>query len=325
MIDNLEVIRDQLHRYGGIQKAAGEYHMVCCPFHGEKVPSCGVFMRRDHPTKPLGWFHCFGCKKHGQWNKFAEKANLDKVEEWNSTETSVEYRVGVDDENLLGDSGLTLKAVYREMKCPEAQPWPTYIDWRGISGQLIAAVEGKAINDAYNNNLAVLFPIIIGKKIRGAVKAVYEKKNEKQLSYVTMPGPWVKRFGLFPYAYTARLIKEKQHRFIILVEGPRDALRLLKNGLPAMAILGSNNISKTKLMFITNLQVDQVYVMPDNDHGGDLLWSNVKSILPDARRLKLPQEVDRNGKLVKMDPFSMPKSVLQRVKQIMVKRHDWIK
>ncbi len=324
--DNLSIIREQIQRFGGSQKAAGEYRMVCCPFHREQLPSCGIYLRRDDPRKTLGWFNCFGCGEHGSWNKFAEKAGLIHIKEWNSAEKSIEYNSSASDEALLGDIGLTMRAVYKEMHCGEAIPWPVHMDWRGVSGELIAAVGGKAINDERNNGIAVLFPIKIGNKIRGAVKAMFHKRNPTQLGYITMAGEnWVKRYGLFPFDYTARLMRKRKHDFIILVEGPRDALRLLKLGLPAMAVLGANTISKTKMLFISNLGVDQIYVMPDNDRGGTALWRNIKHHIPEVRRLKLPVEYDTSGNLIKMDPFSMPASIARTVKELMTERHGWEK
>lgn len=324
-IDNSAIIREQLNRFGGQQKTAGEYRMVMCPFHGDGDPSCGVYLRRDHPTKTLGFFNCLGCGEHGRWNKFAEKTGLDKIKEWNSKEVSVEYRSEANDDALLGDVGLTMRAVQKHMNCPEAQPWPEYMDWRGVSGKLIAAVGGKAINDERTDGIAVLFPIKIGKRIRGAVKAMYDKKTPKALGYITMPGEWVKQFGLFPFAYTAKLISDNGFRFVILVEGPRDALRLLKMGLPAMAVLGANTISKTKMLYMSSLNVDQVYVMPDNDNGGAALWRNIKHQLPDARRIKLPREKDENGKVIKMDPFSAPAPILKEIRMLMRDRHGWVR
>lgn len=321
--DNLSIILDQIRVYGGRQKTAGEYKMVQCAFHEDGSPSMGIYIRRDHPTKTLGWVNCLGCGEHGPWNKFAEKAGLEQIKAWNSRERKVEYNTKRDESALLGDTGITLRAVYREMRCPEAQPWPESLEWRGVSGRLIAAVGGKAINDEYNDGLAVLFPIKIGKRIRGAVKAMFHKKTSTSLGYLTMPGEWVKQFGLFPYAYTAKLIQEYGYTFVILVEGPRDALRLLKMGLPAIAVLGANTIGKMKMLYVTSLGVDVVYVMPDNDRGGSALWANIKAQIPEAKRLRLPREKDEAGKLIKMDPFSMPATIAREIRALMRERHGW--
>jgi 5S rRNA maturation endonuclease (ribonuclease M5) len=327
-LDNFDIIRDNLSRLGGRQKAAGDWKMVCCPFpdHQDNSPSCGVYLRKDNPYRQLGSFNCLGCGKHGDWNKFAEVAGLEKIKAWNSKETKVEYDPLKDMEAMLSSDVLTMRAVYRAMKCPEAQPWPIQLNWRGISGELVAAVGGRAVNDVYNNSLAVLFPIKIGKQIRGAVKAIYQKKDPNQLGYITMNGAWVKQYGLFPYAYTSKLINDNGFDFVILVEGPRDALRLLSLGLPAIAVLGANTIGKTKMLYVKSLGVSNVYVMPDNDKGGTMLWNNVKAMVKAdtrVRRLKLPREKDENGKLIKMDPFSAPAYVLREVKQLMRDRHGW--
>lgn len=321
--DNVAIIRNELAKFRGPQKTAGEYRMVMCPFHGDGDPSCGVFMRRDHPTKPLGWFHCFGCKAHGEWNVFAEKTGLQTIKEWNSKETNVEYDADKVEDALLGESGMTMRGVQRIMGCPEAQPWPEGMDWRGVSGKLISAVGGKVINDERADGIAVLFPIKIGRKIRGGVKAIFNKKTPSALGYITMNGEWVKQYGLFPYAYTAKLIRENGFTFVILVEGPRDALRLLKMGLPALAMLGASAVSRAKMLYITSLGVDQVYVMPDNDNGGRTLWRNIKQRVPSARRIKLPREKDENGKIIKMDPFSAPAPILKEVRLLMRDRHGW--
>ena len=322
MDDNVAIIISQLQRLGGRQKSAGEYKMVQCPFHSDNSPSCGVYMRRDHTTKSLGFFHCFGCGASGKWNKFAEKAGLDTIKEWNSSEKTIDYNERADESALLGDVGLTLRSIYKEMNCPEASPWPLHINWRGVSGELIAAVGGKAINDE-RQGLAVLFPVKIGNKIVGAVKAVFQRTEDTHSAYMAMPGTWVKRFGLFPHAHTAKMIKRCNHKFVILVEGPRDALRLIKLGIPAIAVLGANTISKTKMLYVTSLGLDTIYVMPDNDRGGTSLWTNIKTYVPEARRLKLPRERDEDGKLIKMDPFSMPAEIARDLKRLMRERHGW--
>lgn len=319
-MDNEEIVRDQLRQLGGRQKTAGDWHMVQCVFHDDSSPSCGVYLRKDDPSRKFGSFNCLGCGAHGDWNVFAEKAKLEQIKSWNSAETHVSYKLDNADDELLGAAGQTIRSVLTVMKCPEAQKWPEYVEWRGLPGRLIHRVGGLAINDRFDG-LAVLFPIIIGDRVRGAVKALYKKKANT--SYITMSGQWVKRFGLFPYAYTYSLIERFEHRFVILVEGPRDVLRLLKLGIPAVAVLGANTISKTKLLYITNLGVDQVYVMSDNDNGGDLLWKNIKRLMPDVRRLKLPTDLDSDGKLIKMDPFSAPASVMRKVKDLMRERHGW--
>lgn len=329
-VDNFDVIRDQLAQYGGRQKPAGEYHMVQCAFHQDGSPSMGVYIRRDHPTKTLGFFHCFGCGASGPWNKFADKAGLQKIKEWNNKESRVGNPVtALEEAKLLGEETLTLRKLVKEMRCAEAQPWPAAIEWRGFSGEFIREVGGHIINDNFNDTIAVLFPIKIAGKMRGGVKAVYVKRHKKQLGYVTMAGEWVNSWGLFPYEYTKKMIQDNEFEFVVLVEGPRDALRLLRMGIPAIAMLGANTVGKSKMLYIENLGVDHVYAMPDNDRGGDALWKNIKGRTANksmsVKRLKLPREKDEDGKIIKMDPFSAPGWVMKNVRDLLRKRHAWRK
>lgn len=325
-IDNLEIIQRALEKYGGQQKTAGEYRMVCCPFHADKTPSCGIYTRRDNPRAPLGWFNCLGCGARGGWNKFAKQIGAETIKEWDNKEKRIETTITKEEEeNLLGETGMTIRKVLSIMDCKEAQPWPEEIPWRGFKGSLLAQVGGLIINDRFNDNVAALFPVKIGRKIRGAVKAIYRKRFDKQSSYLTMPGPWINSYGLFPYDYTKKLIAEKEYNFVILVEGPRDALRLLKLGIPAIAVLGANTIGKTKAMYILSLGVDVIYAMPDNDRGGAALWKNLKEKLckkSTIKRLKLPS-TDEEGNKIKIDPFSAPRYVINNLKQLLKSKHDW--
>lgn len=331
-LDNLEIIKTALQQLGGNQKTAGEWRMICCPFpdHQDKSPSCGVYMRRDGGRRSLGSFNCLGCGKHGDWNKLAEVAGLPTIKAWNNKEKYASRLITEEaDEKLLGSDSLTVKRVLKVMHCQEAQPWPVAIPWRGFTGELLNLVGGMIINDYYNDSVAALFPIKIANKVRGAVKAVYEKKTKEQLGYVTMSGEWVNSYGLFPFEFTKRMIKKFGFNFVILVEGPRDALRLIKLGIPAIAVLGANTIGKQKALFITSLGVDTYYVMPDNDAAGTKLWKNLKGALASrkqsAKRLKLPREKDENGKVIKMDPFSAPREIVSNLKTLLRDRHDWRK
>jgi 5S rRNA maturation endonuclease (ribonuclease M5) len=328
-IDNFDVIRDALHQYGGRQKPAGDWRMIQCPFpdHNDGGPSCGVYMRRDGRAK-LGFFNCLGCGKKGGWNTLAGVANLPTIQEWNNAEKSVgEVISKADEESLLGDQSLTVRRVLKIMKCEEAQPWPENIPWRGFKGNLLRLVGGLIINDYYNDSIAALFPVRIAGKVRGAVKAVYEKKTKEQLGYITMSGEWVNSYGLFPFEFTKKLIDKYHYNFVILVEGPRDALRLLKLGIPALAVLGANTIGRTKALYISSLGVDTYYVMPDNDMGGTKLWKNLKEALGrkkcNVKQLKLPKEKGEDGKVIKMDPFNAPREVISNLKTLLRERHGW--
>lgn len=330
--DNFQIIQDELTRYGGRQKTTSNSRFICCPFpeHGgvDKTPSLGVNMEIDGKI-PLGFVHCFGCGTKGPWNKLAEVANLDKIKEWaTSSDVSTKLISHEVEEGLLGDTGLTFKSVLKKMKCEEAILWPESLEWRGFPGRLIQKVGGHIVNDEYAESVGVLFPIKINGKVRGGVKAIYERKHDKQRAYDNMKGEWVKKYGLFPYMFAAKMIKKYRIPFVFVVEGPRDALRLCSLGIPAVAILGATSMSEVKALLIMNLRVTHAYIMSDNDKGGDTMAKTAKKFLKDTeslevKRLKLPRKKDENGKIIKMDPGNAPRKIIKRIFEFLKEEHGF--
>lgn len=318
-MDNLEIIQQGLQQYGGKQKSQGRWHMICCPYHDDKEPSAGVLVEPSEP-KYLGRFSCFGCGTKVTWNEFAERTGLEKIDEANNTPILV-----ANDKDLqkLLDGELTLRKILTLMRCQEAQPWPKVLEWRGYSGRLISKVGGLIINDDYNDSIAALFPIMIGGKYRGAVKAIYERTARNKSAYFTMEGEWVNKYGLFPYQYAKRLADTKKLRFVFVVEGPRDALRLLSRGIPAVAVLGASAMSTKKALFVSAIAQD-VYVLSDNDSGGDTLFDVCKKYLKPQvasfKRIKLPKP-KKNGKLIKMDPGNMPEHILDEIVDFLINKY----
>jgi 5S rRNA maturation endonuclease (ribonuclease M5) len=329
--DNFQIIQDELSRFGGAQKTTADSRYICCPFpeHGgaDRTPSLGIYMQVDGKI-PLGYVHCFGCGTKGPWNKLAEVAQLEKIKEWQKSASVSDALVTPDlEESLLGDTGLTFKGVMRRMKCEEAIRWPINLDWRGFKGQLIYDVGGHIINDERAESIGVLFPIKINGKVRGGIRAIYERKG-KELAYTNMRGDWSKRYGLFPYMYAHKLIKKRKCPFVFVVEGPRDALRLCSLGIPAVAILGATSMSEIKALLIVNLGVSHVYIMSDNDKGGDTMAKTVKQWLKKTeavkiRRLKLPRKRGKDGEIIKLDPGNMPKKIVKDVLDFLKDEHGF--
>ena len=330
--DNFQIVSDALIKHGGNQKQSGDTRFICCPFpthgHEEKTPSLGVYMKVDGKI-PFGFSHCFGCGSKGSWNVVAGLIGAETIREWEkSTEVSESILTTELEEQLLGDSGTTFKNVLKIMRCEEAQRWPKHLEWRGFDGQLIYKVGGHIIDDDYNKSVGLLFPIKIAGKVRGGVKAVYEKKS-KQLGYITMKGEgWVRNYGLFPYMYSEKLLRDGEYDFVVLVEGPRDALRLCSLGIPALAILGATSMSDVKARLVVDMDISTVYVISDNDDGGTVMWKNVQKYFKktdaEVKRIKLPQEYDKNKKLIKMDPGNAPIAIVKKIVSLLGERHNFI-
>lgn len=327
ILDARSTIIEAIQSLGLRSKMTGDTFFITCPFHeGDKTPSMGIHIGQGHNV-PLGAYNCFGCEARGRnWNDFAARLKLPLIKDWQNF-------VGSSNSDLLGKSSDML-TINKDMNADtdysnaklmkiagtnEAIPWPQKKEWRGYPGKLIDSMGGLYYNDAGSDELQLLFPVLVNGKLRGGVKAKLEKPKFG-LSYVATSGSWVKTYGLFGYDKAVKILRKKGYTFIIIVEGPRDCLRLLKAGLPAVAILGSQNFSQKKLMLLLGM-VDEckyLYVLPDNDNAGKKMAKLVKSVASQyvkVKYLKLPRKKDKAGKLIKMDPDNMPREILKEVKR----------
>jgi hypothetical protein len=320
----LDTIINALAKYGGKQKRHSRYTLVVCPFHDDSRPSLSVNI--GNPKVPIGTFNCWSCPASGHWNKFAKKAGLPEIKHWQSTEATM-FGVSESNENeLLGTDVFRLTELARELKLIIITDWNASTDWRSFSGKLINSLDGKLAVDNRTDEQHLLFPILIDGDCVGAVKAVLHKKKG-MLSYVNSGGTWVRTQGIFPYDYTQRMLLAKKYKFIILVEGPRDALRLLHEGLPAVACLGSLNFSNKKLHRIISMgvagDIDHVFVMSDNDSGGDSMYKLVKSTCKELditpRRVRFPKTI--NGERVELDPCRAPQYMIENFKTYLRSQH----
>ena len=321
-ISNREIVIQQLQRLRGYKKmASGGWMMVQCPFHDDNSPSCGV--RIAEPN--IGVFNCLACEAKGGWNKFAEKTGLETIKEWNKAPDVESLVTAQLDDQLLGESGTTFKQVLRTFDCLEATLWPERIDWRGFPGWFMRKLGAHIINDYRADSVSALFPVKVAGKVRGGVKAsfVKDERNKRALAYVTSSGPWAQDYGLFPYVYARSLVRKNKTRFVVICEGPRDAMRLCLNGIPAVSVLGAKNFTDRKLLFVIALNVDCIYVMPDSDKAGRMLWRRVKELCSKqemkCKRIKLPDNDDGS----KMDPGNAPKKILRLVMRHFNEQHGF--
>ena len=320
--DAATIIREQLEAYDGQKKYQGSSVYVPCCFHDETEPSCGIVIAEDTEF-PVGTFHCFGCGESGPWNKFAEQAKLEPIKGWKFFKGTGSNILSREDEAKMMGLDTTVAA---KIKSKATIPWPKHLEWRGYPGTLLQKLGAESFNDKATDEPMVVFPVIVNKKTKGAVRAFMFKKKGRT-SYLTTEGSWIKTYGLFPFDYTKKGIKKYGYNYIILVEGPRDALRLLMMGLPAMAILGAGSLSEKKFLMAKALIGDDgmFYVMSDNDRAGKQMYKDIKkmckSICP-VERILMPNKKDpKTGKKVKYDPDNCPASYMKRIREYLMKEH----
>lgn len=302
---------------------------ICCPFHADNSPSFYINIDETNRNVPLGFGHCFSgrCPKpNAPWNDIAEKLGLGKIEVRKSDGKFAQDRIMPINENmrnsLLGKAGLTIEAIEAEFDCNLSLPIEADDEWRKMPGKLLRKIGCKVAVDRFDNKCLVI-PVYVDGEIVGAVKAMWEKpKSKKLLSYVNLKGEWIREKGLFPYDYVSKMIRKKELDYVVLVEGQRDALRLITLGIPAIAILGTKNWSKEKRNLVLSLPVESVVVMMDADEAG-VACSNV--VMKDLkgrthRRLIKLVEIQRNLEKKKgsalgenLDPGNCPEKILRKL------------
>jgi len=333
--DARQIISEELNNSPGPKKMAGSSLLIQCPFHDENTPSCGVNLNQDSGI-PLGWFHCFGCGAKGPWNRLAKQMGLTQFKKWQldfkGNGATREEKRRTPEASMKSTN--QLERMYKTLKTKELIEWPTRMDWRGYDGTLLRKLGALMFSEEVWNKqerareaeVMLFFPIYVNEKFVGGVKAFMEKQKDG-LSYLNTPGSWVRTSGLLGYDYIRKVIanvrekKKRQYTSLVLVEGPRDVARLLLNRVPAMAILGIENFSEKKLMKIlaVNSNIKRLYVMSDNDKAGKRMYKIIKEMAANyipVKRLKLPEEYDKKGKLIKMDPDDAPQELIDTVREL---------
>lgn len=308
-------------------KLHGNNLEIQCPFHGggrENTPSCGIYLGTGNAEVSLGTTYCLGCGWKGSWNMLADKLKLKKVDskEFKRDSSYVdrsELTKSID--ALLGDDLDTMDKYLEEwgyhLNMDFNQP-----EWRTISGHLCRDLGARLVVDLSGNNRnrppepMLIFPINVKGKTTTIFKARIEKK-EGELSYINFDASNIKKKGLFPFDHVRKLIKKKGYKWIVLVEGQRDALRLIQYGIPALAILGSKNWSKDKAELVAGLGMSVVVCM-DGDTAG---ISATNAVVRDFDRMHLEYKVielmewsEEEGRSV--DPGNAPKELIEMLMDV---------
>ena len=322
MSDARQIIFEEItSKIPGNKKLSGDSYMIQCPYHDDRSPSGGINLAVDSGV-PLGFFHCFGCGAKAHWNSLAKKMDLHQFKDWelgfsgNGSKRENKKRTVVTYESRSQE-------LKRSLNTMETIQWPIHMSWRGYPGKLLRKLGGLFYNDPLTDEVMLFFPVSVNGRYKGGVRA-YLEKQVHGASYLTTKGQWVKDVGLLGYEYVKRIVRKKGYRSIVLVEGPRDMLRLVNNSIPCLAILGSENFTEKKLLRILAMstKLETIYVMPDNDKAGTQMFKRIKAACEgyiQVKHLRLPREKDEEGKLIKMDPDDCPIEIIQEVKAMVEK------
>lgn len=303
---------------------------ICCPFHTEKSPSCSVTI--FDKVYPPGSFYCFGCGEKGGWNKLAQKAGYKfRV---NNKEMAVQMGAVIkhDPTSVLRIAESNAEDFLRHnQKIESFTKWPVGMTWRKVGYQFLKDVDAHMLlspdynvqSDDMKFEQLIFLPVKVNDAIVGGISAPLNRKR-----YMNTDGDWVKTKGLFPFDVAKKLLRKLNKKFVVLVEGPRDAARLIQAGIPALAILGSKNWTDTKRDLIMTLSGDDIelVLLFDSDAAGQSALSTVKASCKHIfkyLKVKLPEYTIEEGEKVKCDVFNLPEARFKILVKKLKKRYEF--
>jgi len=317
-----QFVLDQLAQYSGETKKIPDSTFVLCPFHAEKTPS-GRIYHGPHLVSP--YFKCYGCGETATWNKVSPLLGLKPFgpskpqdEFANTAVMSLANEDEIQDEEI----------VYSKL--------PANKRWREIPTNLLIALGAKFCKVNHPDYgwqvKKIWLPVYVNGNLKGYIKARL-KKHAEYSSYINSKGVWSKTHGLFPYDYSVQMMRKMKSRTIVLVEGPRDALRLLAYGIPAMCILGTQSwtATKTKILELSGAKI--VVLLMDGDCAGIACTTKLNESLKqmfDVKVLRLwkikgspyipfadeaePSKAAKEAGVSLWDPGSCPEWILAKIK-----------
>ena len=279
----------------------GKMIFVCCPFHKETVGSLAIYTDSKHVP-----FYCYGCGCHGKWEELAEAikaGGLDK--DWDDPQAFKNLAIEIKD------------LIEKEPHLPPmARPW-IYGAWRTFSQSTLKRARSLWWWDERDKVRRIIWPVWdaekdlvgwVGRDLDGSSPRKYY--NMPHMHALDTLWPWP--VHAFP------------ERDLILVEGITDALRLLQEGLPALACLGTG-WSSTRTALLGSLGIKRVVLAYDGDAAGEAAAVKTGALLEnlfDAENLLVWQWTPGN------DPGSAPQDEVDQLKKALNRKpragHPWL-
>nr|DAF93941.1 MAG TPA: DNA primase (bacterial type) [Myoviridae sp. ctu2j3]DAF93964.1 MAG TPA: DNA primase (bacterial type) [Myoviridae sp. ctu2j3] len=341
-LERREHIVQQLALLSNAKRGGSSRIMVCCPYHGESNPSAGIWI--DGPG--TGKFRCFACGTSAPWDEVAPKLGLQPF-----------YSGPPRQENTSNLLMSRLKEV-ESLSAVESMEQRDYVEerlkfsrlpadkkWRSIPTNLLLELGGKMCvkwlddYDTWSKTKFIYLPVMVRGEQKGYFRARLRKDDsDRNLpSYLLAPSRkganWSRQDGLWPYDYVMNMMKEMGTRTVVIVEGQRDALRLILAGIPALCIFGTQSFSREKARHLSLGGVKRAILMMDGDCAGIKATEVIRPVLQqevDVRVLTLwkvkgspwlqfadheePSKAAKRAGVTLFDPGNCPEWILERVK-----------
>lgn len=327
-----QFVIDQLRMYSGPKKEMGENStFVSCPFHAENTPSGRIFHSID--SRSPGFFKCYGCGETAPWNDVAPKLGLKPFSRVAPQEEYANMSLMLQDDDAETEDEADSNFVAEEMKL---KALPRNKVWRGIKTNLLIELGAKVCKVRHPEHgwlvPKIYLPTIINGEVVGYTKARM-KKHADYPSYIHAKGSWSKVQGLFPFDYSMALMKELGSKTMVIVEGQRDALRLIQDGIPAVCIMGTNSWGPAKAKLLELAGVSKIVIMMDGDDAGIQATAKIApsvELMFDVRVIKLwslkgspyiqfkdeaePSKAAKAAGVSLWDPGSVPSWVINKLR-----------
>lgn len=250
---------------------------IRCPYHNggnERTPSFKINL--DGSRFEVGTGYCYACKKRTVWNELADKLGVQQLKP-----SSLVHGVGTFSFN---DMGATLPDLSTMLDWPEQ-------DWRTINPSTLKDYGAKL--ELRHGEVYLYLPVHIRKTYVGgihcAMSITKEEKADGKKAYLNVDGQW-SATSVFGYNQAKRMRGP-----LIVVEGPRDTLRVAQLGGRVIGLLGAA-VTPEKIKLITSLDPPYVIGLTDPDEAGDLAQELLKRHLQEAYietiRVRLPEGKD---------------------------------
>jgi 5S rRNA maturation endonuclease (ribonuclease M5) len=276
---------------------------IVCPFHPDRNPSATVNLDLDNQRVPLGWFNCFACRKSVPWNTLAQTLGLKTIGKGKKNADDYVDPKRFKDE-LLDAEATEETGFERELNEDLTFFEFQQEEWRGVKRELLEKTGCRLCYLDRTGEFYVWMPVMVQGEMKGYVKACLEKPEEGP-SYINASGKWSGQYGFLFYDYAVELAMRKGLNTVVLVEGPRDALRLLRYGIPAMAVLGALNWNEEKRYVLEQSGIENLILFFDGDDAGIAatkgIYKSVKTCFNIRKvmklwRLRVPRISKKTGK-----------------------------
>lgn len=239
-------------------RASGRILSIFCPFHDDKKSaSCAIYANESKPH-----FYCYGCGTHGYWEDLQKVLRLAELpRDWEDPLACRHLRQEL---SAIAQSDPKLP--------PLVRPW-TQGNWRRLKQETLTQVNSQWWWDEMDKVRRIVFPIwdrtanLVGWSGR-ALDSSEEVPKYRHMTRMEI----ISEFWPLPKG-------RRGETTAVIVEGIVDALRLLQQGIPALANMGCN-WSKARGACLLAMGISRVVVALDGDdagrRGNDKILQNLK-------------------------------------------------